>query len=318
MPRFLGGRISSSALEFVGGDYKYNKAGNGVFDIKGQVQNRSADIWPTAGKAGRSFSIYTSNSSFTVPTNVTSISVICLGAGASGSQYGVSGGYTQGGSGGGGGACAWVNDLAVTPGDVHNITVGQRGEITADITYYGQQVGEDGGDSKFFATNGTTVLCGAGGGKAGTSVASRGAGGTVLAGTGYNGGQGGVGSNGGSGTYKWGGGGGGAAKSNGTGSSGYDHNTSSVDHTAYYGDGRCILTGSNVPCSTSSIIKSNGIPDQAWSGPKYPFRASASYLGGFGGNGNSSAAQGAGYGGNGIVMVIYPGDVYKWPYPGVS
>lgn len=315
MPRFLGGRINSTALEFGGGDYKYNAAGNGVFDVKGQVQFRSADIWPTAGKAGRSFSFYTSSSTFTVPTGVTSISVICVGGGASGSQFGVSGGYVQGGSGGGGGAVAWRNNISVTPGNTHTVTVGARGEITADIGYYGQQVGQDGGDSIFYDSNGTTKLVEAGGGSAGTSVASGGAGGTVAVGTGYSGGAGGNGTSGGSLSYAYGGQGGGAGKSNGTGNAGTSW-TNTAKRTNFMGDGYDLLTGANVPCNNSCQIRSNGNPAQNHSGPRDPFRSA--YIAGFGGNGNNSAGVGAGYGGTGAVMIIYPGDIYKWPYPGIS
>ena len=92
--------MSSTALEFGGGNFAQTTAGNGLFDVKQQIPFRASDIWPTAGKAGKSATLYTSSATFTVPTGVTSISVCCVGAGASGGIVRVAGGYTRCGGGG--------------------------------------------------------------------------------------------------------------------------------------------------------------------------------------------------------------------------
>ncbi len=316
MPRFVGGRMSSTALEFGGGNFAQTTAGNGLFDVKQQIPFRASDIWPTAGKAGKSATLYTSSATFTVPAGVTSISVCCVGAGASGGIVRVAGGYTRCGGGGGGGAVAWANNISVTPGDTHSVTVGARGTVASDPGYYGSQVGTSGGFSAFMNAAGSAYHVYAGGGNAGNTATNGGTGGTVSQGSGYNGGAGGTGNDSGAITYAYGAMGGGAGRSNGVGTAGVNTNTSSVDLTHSDGNGYDIYTGAEVPMANFSIINSSGTCAADESGTQNSARMSGVF--GYGGRGNSQAGQGAGYGGKGGVLIVYPGDVYKFPYLGIS
>ena len=108
--------------------------------------------------------------SWTVPTGVTSICAVCIGAGGQG-------GTTTRGSGGGGGGIAWANDIPVTPGDVYYITVGAAGSIST-------------------AKNGGTSSISLGASYSPIMYATGGTNGIVASGTytgGYSGGGGGAG-----------------------------------------------------------------------------------------------------------------------------
>lgn len=132
------------------------------------------------------------------PPGITSISVVCVGAGSSGTKS------SSRPHGGGGGALAYKNAISVTPGASYTVTVGVGG------TRFN---GYDGGDSSF----GSTVI--AGGGKS----SSR-AGGTVIAGDG--GGAGGEGGESESDGMRAGGGGaGGYSGAGGKGGNGTDNSS---------------------------------------------------------------------------------------------
>ena len=72
----------------------------------------------------RGESVYTIPGTFswTCPAGVTSVSVVCVGAGAGGGDpsYGSYGG-------GGGGALAYANNVSVTPGASYTVVVGRGG-----------------------------------------------------------------------------------------------------------------------------------------------------------------------------------------------
>ena len=142
---------------------------------------------------------YTNNGSFTwtAPAGVTSVCVVCVGAGADGGTYV---------SGDGGGGLGWKNNIPVTPGQSYTVVVGSKS------TSYTS--GSD-GDSYFIDTS---TVCGFGGvaGKPSNS------GGTGGAGGGYTGDGGGNGGNGGNqnNSYGPGGGGGGAGGYSGNGGNG--------------------------------------------------------------------------------------------------
>lgn len=77
------------------------------------------------------------------PDNVTSVSIVCVGAGGNGSYYG---------SGGGGGALAYGNNIAVTPGQVYTLYVGGINERQReDLTYL--ETIRDGGNTWFQSTS---------------------------------------------------------------------------------------------------------------------------------------------------------------------
>lgn len=151
--------------------------------------------------------ILTSGNSWTVPSNVYSITVECWGGGG-----GRSANAGRACGGGGGGAYAKKNSLTVTPGSSisYSIGVGGAGSSTGS--------GNPGGDTWFSSTS--TVLAKGGSGVS-QSSSTGGAGGLASSSVGdvkYSGGKGGNGT--GSGCCEGAGGGGGAAGSTGAGSAG--------------------------------------------------------------------------------------------------
>jgi len=80
--------------------------------------------------------------SWTAPAGVYSVSVVCVGAGGT---YSPGGGL--GATGGGGGALAYANNIAVTPGNTYTVVVG---DIKVGIIGYGES-------SSFNSTSVVTV-----------------------------------------------------------------------------------------------------------------------------------------------------------------
>ena len=147
--------------------------------------------------------------SWTVPTNVDTISVVTVGGGGGGGGAGGSAGK----GGGGGGALAYVNSISVTPGETLTVGVGTSGRPGIVPT----STASAGGNS--YVKRGAISLVEAGGGKKGNDTIldgnnNGGAGGTVIVGSGGRGGNGGLGAAGG------GGGGGGAGGYSGNGGNG--------------------------------------------------------------------------------------------------
>ena len=134
--------------------------------------------------------------SWTVPTGVTQISVLCIGGGGAGNGDGSLGG------GGGGAGLGWRNSISVTPGQSYTVVVGDKGA---------GGTGSNGEDSYFINTS--TVK---GGGGGGTVSGSGGSGGSYTGDGGGTGGSGG--STAGGGIYE--GGGGGAGGYTGSGGNG--------------------------------------------------------------------------------------------------
>eukprot|EP00047_Mylnosiga_fluctuans_P008584 m.259310 g.259310 ORF g.259310 m.259310 type:complete len:289 (+) comp22377_c0_seq1:597-1463(+) len=131
---------------------------------------------------------------FTVPSFVTQISIVCVGGGG-GAMAGITNLPYSGGSGGGGGALAYSNGVPVTTGSTVSITVGAGGLALDAASPY---TGNPGSDS--FVTYNTAVILRAGGGGAGiassTTTNPAGAGGqpsgTLLSGGGAGGAGGSV------------------------------------------------------------------------------------------------------------------------------
>jgi len=96
---------------------------------------------------------------FTVPINVESISIVCVGGGGGGSIGNTP--YTGGNSGGGGGL-GYLNDYPVTPGETYVVYVGSGGTGGQGASYSGSS-----GSSSYFSTLGGTILASAGGGQGG-------------------------------------------------------------------------------------------------------------------------------------------------------
>ncbi len=158
------------------------------------------------GPPGNQSFTSTGTSTFTVPSGVTSVCVVCVGAGGKS-------GIGNSGQAGGGGALAWKNNIAVTPGSTATVTVGAPGN------HSGNQ-GNSGGLSKFTYNGVDYAIAGGGGGGQGDgnqSTGNPGAGGTRSGN--YDGG--GNGGNGGQDAQNFGGpGGGGAGGYTGNGGNG--------------------------------------------------------------------------------------------------
>jgi hypothetical protein len=167
--------------------------------------------------------------SLVIPTGVTSIAAIAIGAGGGGG--GTSTAATSSAAGGGGGALSYSNAIAVTAGETLTIVVGNGGSAgsTAGTT------GAAGTDSSISraATNLLVAKAGSGGGgNTAALTGGGGAGGVAASGVGDTKNTGGVG--GARAVNDRGGGGGGAAGYSGTGGAG---GTSTTAPTAGGGGG---------------------------------------------------------------------------------
>ena len=100
------------------------------------------------------------NYTWVCPAGVTSVSIVAIGPGGAGENVGP--------YGGGGGGCAYKNNITVVPGTGYAVVVGAPGAMATGTTGTGagQNTGTAGGDSSFTATHGTTT---AQGGKTGSS-----------------------------------------------------------------------------------------------------------------------------------------------------
>ena len=102
----------------------------------------AADGVPTSGAiklkdfAGKSADIvgsqkFTSSGTFTVPAGVTKVHVCCVGGGGRGAPV-----VDQARSGGTGGACAYKNNIAVTPGQQITVNVTVDGDVGMEVGTY--------------------------------------------------------------------------------------------------------------------------------------------------------------------------------------
>ncbi len=268
---------------------------------------------------------FTSNTTFTVPPNVTQLTIECWGAGGGGSTRSTSGR----GGGGGGGAYA-QSTISVVPGATYNIVVGSGGAANTA-----------GGNSSF---GGTLVIAAGGSGGTNNSNAA-GAGGTITASTGTIRYAGGNGANGG-GTYSGGGGGGAGSTGNGgaapdadanngaagtgttvnggTGGTGINGNANGNPGNTYGGGGggarrtsgtRTGGSGANglvvVSYVSSVVITTDGF----FFIPAGVTRIKVETWGG-GGGGASRTSNGRGGGGGGgayasSIVTVVPGDAYE-------
>ena len=235
----------------------------------------------------------TAETAWQVPDGVTKISVLCIGAGGSGSA-----GLAQYGAGGGGGALAYANNISVTPGTICKYSVG------------GAVFATDGGDSYFKLPNGTEV-CRASGGKRGLigSNGVAGLGGTYQSsyGSGGNGGTGGssVGGGGGAGGY------GGAG---GDGGSGYNGSTTQFSGNAGQEGGGGGGASGGATGGGGGGVGIYGVGANGTAGSPVLNGQSPRGGGGSGGTGLNQTSNGGAYGGgggsggtgaNGVVRIIW-------------
>ena len=240
--------------------------------------------------------------SWTVPTDVTSISAVAVGGGGGGPGIG---------AGGGGGALAYVNHISVTPGETLTVGVGTSG-LGANTPGVGLTA-TDGGNS--YLKRGAISLVEAGGGQFGPTAtfdALPGAGGTVIVGTGGTGGAGAPGDTGGG---IQGSGGGGAGGYSGSGGQGGQSNFGGSSPGSGGGGG-----GGNGTTNAGNGGGGVGIFGQGISGvagggggsggeagqitPSTSIAGSGGNYGGGGGSGDGGSDIG-GYGGTGAVRIIW-------------
>jgi len=175
--------------------------------------------------------------SFQVPSDTTSISVVCVGGGGGGAHSVANSATTflMFGAGGGGGALAYVNNISVTPGEFLTVVVGGGGPPSV---VFGSRT--NGGNS--YIERSGTKLCHAGGGQSALRGSESpltnpvaGLGGSVLLGTGGKGGDGSLGG-GGAGGYAGAGGNESASGAGGGGGGGASMNYRAYETSLYIYD----------------------------------------------------------------------------------
>lgn len=259
---------------------------------------------------------------WTCPDGVYRISVVCVGSGAGGA----SGGFVNGG---GGGALAYIQDYAVTPGSTYAVQAGVAGTAAGDgaTSYFVASTLISGGGG---ATNGVggnvygntpgTIVTGYRGGDGGASATLGGGGGGAGGYTG-RGGNGGTSSGASpnlvsqSGANSTGGGGGGGSTGGGAGTFNQDgtRNNSTTGNggggggVGLLGAANIGLGGVNLAGTTGAILGQSGFGGSGGSqggAPTATVGGAGAIYGGGGGGGTTTG----GVGGAGAVRII-------WNYP---
>ena len=234
---------------------------------------------------------FTSSGTFTVPANVTTMTVYVWGAGGGGG--GGSNGCAQEGNGGGGGGGGFATKiLTVSSGQVYTITVGAGG--TAGASGGGSTAGT-GGNTTITGTGGTVSATGGTGGAGNSScgTVAGGTGGTGTAGTGittYTGGGGSTGQAASSGVGS-GGGGAGSGGNGGTVTNGTCPGSGGAGGTGTYTGGAGGYLSSCATNRTNATGVAGSVPGGGGSGGQ-------SY--------NVNAAGGSGGGGEVIIVYTVP------------
>lgn len=241
--------------------------------------------------------------SWTAPEGVTSVCVVCVGAGGGGR------GSSSAGGGGCGGGLGWKNNITVVPGNSYTVVVGAGGARSTSIGFAG-------GDSYFINTSTVAGFGGAGG----TSVANLNGGSYVGDGGGNGGGVPSPGiygaGGGGAGGYSDNGGNGGASSSSGStgagGGGGGGGGCGSAD--AAGGGGGTGIYGEGNNGAFGSGSGANSFPAQGGSrgsgGSYAPGSTTRPSTGGFpgGGGGGADNTGEHGPGADGAVRIIWGED----------
>ncbi len=255
--------------------------------------------------------VFTTSGTWVAPAGVTRVSVLAIGGGGAG------GAAPRGGGGGGGGGLGYNNTVTVVPGNSYTVVVGARGVgVVAND-------GGDGGDSYFINTS--TVRGSGGKGGDGTNwISSSEDGGD---GGNNNGDGGGGGGKGDDSSSSFGGGGGGAGGYSGDGG---DGDVTGLDGQGgggaggSRGSGTTAATGAAQSGGGTGILGSglNGnFPGDGGSGGSDGSNSSTScttstggtYGGGGGGQADTTNSTPGCNGGSGVVRIIWPGDVRRFP-----
>ena len=202
----------------------------GTFNFRVEVTDGSTTVhryFSISATVPRGDAEYTTAGSYTwtVPSGVTNVAVVCIGAGGTS-------GLGNSGQAGGGGGLAYRNSISVTPGSTGSVTVGGSNGRSGNN---GQS-----GSSSSFTYGGTTTTAGGGGGGTGDGSASSGTagGGGSPSGTYTGGGSGGSGGQDGQNAGGPGGGGAGGYSGNGGGgASGYAPTTAQAGSSGGGGGG---------------------------------------------------------------------------------
>jgi len=281
---------------------------------------------------------YTSDGtySWTCPTGVTSVSAVCIGGGGPG-DFSFSSTYAGNNYGGGGGACAYKNNITVSPGTSYAVVVG-NGKVWQHNTV-------DGEDSYFSTTSTVKAVggkCHDNGGNGGASSdcvgdgaysggnGSTNSGGSGGQGSGSNGGTGGNSSNPTSGGSAGNGGGGGGADggSSSVGAGGAGSNNGQFIGAAGGGGsgtggeggggggGGCL--GNNTGTDPTDGFDAENL----FANMHYGGVGSLKCGGGGGGCGSSNTYMGGYFtgksSGSGGVRLIWPGDTRQFPSTNVG
>jgi hypothetical protein len=299
----------SGVSTFVGNSYFSNSIGIGITTPTSSLSVNGSTVIGTQilDMTGVS-STFTSNGTFTVPAGVTKISAVLIGGGGAGGG----GGGVGGGQGGGGGGLRYVNDFAVTAGQVFSVIVGTGGAGGAGN-------GGNGGDSQIVGI--ATAYGGRGGSTYSATVIGIGGTGTDIS-TNIGGGAGGAG---GKPTLTFGAGGGGTAGYVGNGGAGGGDSADGADGSGggagggSRGDIDSSTFGANGGGGTgilgqgsSGVSTSNGGGNSGSGGLNGTTASSSSGAagglyggGGGGGDGTTSGSNSGGNGAQGVVRIIW-------------
>ena len=309
-------------------DRGYYNGDLGVYDITATLDTYGTGPVLPAGEAlytgsntNTSAGAATTSSTWTAPTGVNSVSVVCIGGGGGGAwSNGTSG---PSGGGGGGGALAWANDLPVTPGVGYAVVAGDGGYNRDNVTINASTRAAPGGNSSFTANSSIAITARGGtGGISNTTSTSAPTGGTrtytntgAYVTGGGNGGAGGPAFNNGSGSGGGGAGGysgnGGQGQGNGApvgvgvgGSGAGGFSTGTINNDAGNGGG-VFPYGEGAPGTATNTARGG-------SGAPHPTTRGGSYGGGGAGMEDDTSAYGD-RGGEGAVRIIWPGSSRKFP-----
>lgn len=271
----------------LGKDKSYSNGDSGIYMLQ-EIHDEAFNTGGGGGGGGASADpggvVFTTigTHSWTCPSGVTSVCVVCIGGGGGGHQYAS---YSYGGAGGG---LGWKNNITVVPGQSYTVVVGAGGSRGPYSSSGTPAAGVAGGNSYFISTSDVCGFGGAPGRRSSSTLVN------LVAGGSYSGDGGGSGGNSQyPASYASGGGGAGGYSGNG-GASGYSTygNGSAGSGGGGGGGGNC---GSSDAAGGGGGV---GIYGEGTSGAGGSGSSSNSYGGG-GGSGGTNGTNGGYTGGSG-------------------